>query len=496
MYRTNAAKTANRRSNRIAQMAAIATLVIGAAVPAWAQPELTVQIDGQTINSPFNFVFPDTLFGEQRQLVVVLRNTGDEDLVFLEQPAIQMVSGFATSFQLVQPALEVGNKLSPNSSTAFAINIRPDVRANNALSARTFIYTNASAAPFNIGVRGQVIFPIIELRQDGNTLQDADQFDLGAVRVGETREVEFVIFNDGLADLNLLGNPPVSIVGSDAATMTVTQQPDAIVPPGLTTAFRVAFSPTEERPHAVDLQIATNAEIDQFDLALTAEGTIVDCDGNGVDDATEIADGSAEDCDGNGLPDVCDPDNDNDGLIDACDAFPTIADDLDSDNDGTPDIQDGCPNDANKLDPGTCGCGVADVDSDDDGTLDCDDAFPFDPHDGEDPQENENEDENDDENQNGNDNGGQDDDVDDNDREENDDDVYDDDREEDGVDNGNDNGHDEGRDDYDYGDEDLDVAPLLPAPCGFGALSATMMCTLSLAGVRIRTRKPTRRIER
>ncbi len=43
-----------------------------------------------------------------------------------------------------------------------------------------------------------------------------------------------------------------------------------------------------------------------------------DCNGNGIPDDCEIADGSVEDCDGNGIPDACDPDTDGDGVIDAC----------------------------------------------------------------------------------------------------------------------------------------------------------------------------------
>ena len=31
-----------------------------------------------------------------------------------------------------------------------------------------------------------------------------------------------------------------------------------------------------------------------------------DCNGNGIDDATDIANGTSEDCNGNGIPDECD----------------------------------------------------------------------------------------------------------------------------------------------------------------------------------------------
>jgi len=44
----------------------------------------------------------------------------------------------------------------------------------------------------------------------------------------------------------------------------------------------------------------------------------VDCDQNGLSDATELAIGSATDCDANGVPDSCQPDSDGDGVPDSC----------------------------------------------------------------------------------------------------------------------------------------------------------------------------------
>lgn len=82
-----------------------------------------------------------------------------------------------------------------------------------------------------------------------------------------------------------------------------------------------------------------------------------DCNHNLVPDSCDIALGISKDCNLNTVPDSCEPDNDGDGVINAC---------------------DGCPNDANKTAPGVCGCGNADFDSDFDGALDCLDGCPFD----------------------------------------------------------------------------------------------------------------------
>jgi hypothetical protein len=47
-----------------------------------------------------------------------------------------------------------------------------------------------------------------------------------------------------------------------------------------------------------------------------------DCNGNDIDDASELAAGLTPDCDGNGVPDDCQADHDRDGVIDACDDLP------------------------------------------------------------------------------------------------------------------------------------------------------------------------------
>jgi hypothetical protein len=116
-----------------------------------------------------------------------------------------------------------------------------------------------------------------------------------------------------------------------------------------------------------------------------------DCNGNGIPDSEDIAAGTSLDCDANGVPDECQPDTDQDGVIDACDGCPNdphkIAPgvcgcgtpDADADHDGTPDCVDGCPNDPDKTEPGVCGCGTPDTDTDGDGVPDCVDGCPADP---------------------------------------------------------------------------------------------------------------------
>ncbi|MDH5785074.1 MAG: thrombospondin type 3 repeat-containing protein [Chromatiales bacterium] len=111
-----------------------------------------------------------------------------------------------------------------------------------------------------------------------------------------------------------------------------------------------------------------------------------DDDGDGVLDATDncplIANADQLDTDSDGQGNVCDADDDGDGVLDADDAFPLDAtESADGDSDGLGDNADNCPLTANadQLDTDADGQGnVCDTDDDNDGVLDADDAFPLD----------------------------------------------------------------------------------------------------------------------
>ncbi|MCP3903961.1 MAG: hypothetical protein GY715_10040 [Planctomycetes bacterium] len=58
-------------------------------------------------------------------------------------------------------------------------------------------------------------------------------------------------------------------------------------------------------------------------LAIVTGTGIIDCNGNGIDDAIDIATGTSMDCDGDAVPDECQPcaDCDDSGILDACEAL-------------------------------------------------------------------------------------------------------------------------------------------------------------------------------
>ncbi|MCH2148054.1 MAG: dockerin type I domain-containing protein [Phycisphaerales bacterium] len=96
-----------------------------------------------------------------------------------------------------------------------------------------------------------------------------------------------------------------------------------------------------------DVDCNGNGQCDSLDLASLAS---FDCDGNGIPDACDLADGVHDDVNGNGIPDICESDCDGDGvpdeggkssdcngngIPDACDIADGHSPDLDGD--GVPD---------------------------------------------------------------------------------------------------------------------------------------------------------------
>lgn len=98
--------------------------------------------------------------------------------------------------------------------------------------------------------------------------------------------------------------------------------------------------------------------------ALQVVNLTADCNGNGQEDADDLAGGTSSDCDTNGVPDECQSDADGDGVIDPCDRCAGAIDGGDADADGVPD---GCDR---------CSAGDDSRDADGDGVADACDRCP------------------------------------------------------------------------------------------------------------------------
>ena len=192
---------------------------------------------------------------------------------------------------------------------------------------------------------------------------------------------------------------------TNAAVLLYTLQGSQI-PPGMTLSSAGALSgtPTVAGTYTPRLRVTDAVRrYDQDPFTLVVLGNDTDGDGvpNASDNCPSVANPSQSDADLDLIGDACDTCTDTDGdgfgdagfpantcALDLCPSDPLksapgacgcgVAD-TDGDGDGTPDCNDGCPSDPLKIAPGICGCGTADTDNDGDGTPDCNDGCPTDP---------------------------------------------------------------------------------------------------------------------
>lgn len=218
------------------------TALAALSAPALAVPQLEVRVNNQVVASNDEITLDDTALGQSTPLIVVLRNIGNQDLVFTGNPFVSVGGGFSEYFSVIQPPLETGNKLSPNGSTAFRVDFTPGHVANR-LDTRVFVFTNATPTVFQLTLAGRSTGPRMVVKQDNVTIADGGVVIFPDTPVGATSTVDLVIRNEGNADLQLTGNPAATLGGGQAAQFAITQQPATSVAPGDSATLTISFTP-------------------------------------------------------------------------------------------------------------------------------------------------------------------------------------------------------------------------------------------------------------
>lgn len=279
-------------SNRIQGSIGSAVLAaILSAAGANAQSNIEVRIESVVVPNFHQHFFPGTAIGDVYPQVVVVRNIGSQDLLFTENPPVFLDGAFPSEFELVQPPLESGNKLSPNGSTAFLVRFKPVTPFANP-SAFARIYTNDPDTPlFSLSLRGTTLLPDLAVVVDGVEQTLDSQLTFAPTTVGDSLTRTLMIANVGSAPLTIFSNPQLS--GSGAAAFQVTSLATTTIAAGDAVDVQVTFAPTAGGVQSAQLSMTTN------DLGMPSGQFRLNLVGTGVaapqDDADEPNDDGQDD---------------------------------------------------------------------------------------------------------------------------------------------------------------------------------------------------------
>lgn len=109
---------------------------------------------------------------------------------------------------------------------------------------------------------------------DGATNAASPGTDFGSTGVKKgTLDQTYTIYNLGQANLELSGNPPVTITGAEAGDFTVTSQPTTPILPGANASFTVRFAPSAVGLRQATISVAhADSPANAFDFAIQGTG--------------------------------------------------------------------------------------------------------------------------------------------------------------------------------------------------------------------------------
>lgn len=119
--------------------------------------------------------------------------------------------------------------------------------------------------------------PVMSVTAGSNTLTSGTgTYNFGNVDVNQSSTaITFTIANSGGADLQLSGNPAVTVSGANSAEFIVTQPTSTTVSTGSNITFQVVFTPTAAGTRTATVSIANNSSTNPYTFTLTGEGILV-----------------------------------------------------------------------------------------------------------------------------------------------------------------------------------------------------------------------------
>ncbi len=204
-----------------------------------------------------------------------ISNSGNAELLLNGSPMISLSGVGASDFSIVtQPVTPV----EPGTTTTFQIRFTPSITVTQTATV-TIANNDSDENPYEFAIQGSTELPEMavignsQIIADGDVTPVVDDYtDFGSVEIGDAITRTFTISNTGFADLNLTGDPLVSLTGAGAGDFSVVAQPVTPVSPAGTTTFQIRFIPSVTETQAVTVTIANN-DSDENPYEFTIQGS-------------------------------------------------------------------------------------------------------------------------------------------------------------------------------------------------------------------------------
>jgi len=111
--------------------------------------------------------------------------------------------------------------------------------------------------------------PEINVRMGDTDIESGERVDFGYLLIGEERDITFTIENTGQMDLELTGDPAVSVSG--AGDISVTAEPSSTITQGSETTFTLTIAPESNLSYEETVVVETNDD-DEAEYTITVTG--------------------------------------------------------------------------------------------------------------------------------------------------------------------------------------------------------------------------------
>jgi fibronectin type 3 domain-containing protein len=212
-------------------------------------PALSIEYQGMVVAKNDTVSAIETPANVPRLIEFTLKNTGSGGLTLSGVAPVAVTAG---AFSVTQPS---GSTIAPGGSLPFALTFTPPATETYAATVTVTSNDPAGAFTFTISAAGIEPHPAITiLNGTAETPQD------GAVNMGEvvlSGTVDITVKNTGYAPLTITSEG-IAISGAAAAAFSLVSLPDASIPAGGSSLFRLLYTPSAMGLQSASISIPNN----------------------------------------------------------------------------------------------------------------------------------------------------------------------------------------------------------------------------------------------